>query len=244
MVKNRVGVMQDYGFPIDEQGRLELSLILVATANTIPTVFWFLAHIFTRPELVEGLAAEVAPVVQRTGDKVCIDIAVIEQSCPLLVSCYREAIRLSNQQVGNRCLTEDTIIADRNGVPYLLKKGVNVQMPAEALHLNKEAWGADADVFKADRFLVTNPKAIRSHFVPFGGGRHYCPGRNFATAENLGFAAAMLLGFEVTLEGTFPGTQPCTFAEAVAKPLGDGEGLRAAIKKRDGWENVKWHFKH
>lgn len=242
MVKNRVKVMEDYSFPTDEKGRLELSLILVATANTIPTVFWFLSHIFTRPDLVERVRAEVAPVAQRTGDRVSINITTLEQSCPLLVSCYREAIRLTNQQVGNRRLTEDTFISDGKGNSYLLKKGVNVQMPAEALHLNQAAWGPDAAVFNPDRFIFTSARAVRSHFVPFGGGRHYCPGRNFAMAENLSFAAAMLLGFEITLEGRIPEVQPCTFAEAVSKPVNQGAGLRGRVQRRKGWERVSWEF--
>lgn len=36
-------------------------------------------------------------------------------------------------------------------------------------------------------------------FIPFGGGKHLCPGQHFAFAENLGFLAAVVLGFR--LEG-------------------------------------------
>ena len=43
-----------------------------------------------------------------------------------------------------------------------------------------------------------SPWANRGAFFPFGGGKHLCPGRNFAQAENWGMLIALLLGFEIT----------------------------------------------
>jgi len=37
----------------------------------------------------------------------------------------------------------------------------------------------------------------KAGYIPFGGGKHLCPGRNIAFAEILGTLAALLLGFEV-----------------------------------------------
>ncbi|KAJ3543484.1 hypothetical protein NM208_g3553 [Fusarium decemcellulare] len=254
IVKNRAGVLRRYGISDVEVGHFELALLHVATANTIPTLFWFMAQIFTRPDLVQRLREEVLPAIER-GDQneVIIDITTLDQKCPLLVSCYREAIRLSNQAVGNRRILEDTTITDSKGNSYLLKKGMNIQMSAEVLHTMTDVWGQNVHDFDPERFIEKGSKESsqaektkRASFVPFGGGRHLCPGRNFAFAENLGFVASLLLGFEISSEHSsafeVPPMQKCGFSEAAGKPVKFGEGFGAQIRKREGWESTKWSF--
>ncbi|KAF4983952.1 hypothetical protein FZEAL_744 [Fusarium zealandicum] len=246
IVKNRANVLRRHGIPDSEVGHFELALLHVATANTIPTLFWFIAQVFTRPELVLRLRSEVLPVAQRGADgHVTIDITTLDQKCPLLVSCYREAIRLSNQAVANRRVLEDTTVSDGKGNSYLLKKGLDVQMPAGVLHTMESVWGQDVHEFDAERFIDKNgkensdlDKVKRSAFTPFGGGRHLCPGRNFAFAENVGLVACLLVGFDILplQEGTaafkVPTMVGCGFSEAAGKPENYGQGFGARIQKK------------
>ncbi|KAH7009626.1 cytochrome P450 [Ilyonectria destructans] len=255
IVKTRANVLRSYGFPGTEVGNFELALLHVATANTIPTLFWFMAQIFTRPELVMRLREEVMPAAQHgTDNEVTIDITTLDQKCPLLVSCYREAIRLSNQAVGNRRVLEDTTVSDGKGNSYLLKKGLNVQMSAEVLHSLKDVWGDNVDEFDPERFIEISgkensqtEKAKRLSFIPFGGGRNLCPGRNFAFAENLGFVTCLLLGFDISplsqdADFKVPVKMRCSFSEAAGKPINNGEGFGVQIQKKKGWESTKWLF--
>jgi hypothetical protein len=99
--------------------------------------------------LVLRLRAEVQPVVERVGDEVTINVDNLSNKCPLLISTYREVSRIFNNFICNRRVVEDTTIMDRKGRSYLLKKGVDVQMPSGPMHAMENAWGPDADTFLA-----------------------------------------------------------------------------------------------
>ncbi|KAK2043622.1 cytochrome P450 [Colletotrichum somersetense] len=257
IVKNRAAILRKHGISGEDIGVFEVALTHVATSNTIPTLFWFMAYIFSRPELVERLRDEVLPVIQHSGSgDVTIDIGALDERCPLLVSCYRESIRMSSKGMGNRKVMEDTTITDGNGRSYLLKKGCNVQMSSQVMHRLEKSWGPDSSSFVPERFIANSSKAYaesekikRASFIPFGGGRHLCPGRNFAFAENLGFVASLLAGFEVlTLDENMEQTDrvpehaSCSMTSAAVKPVDNGAGYGVRIRKREGWENVKWKY--
>ncbi|KAJ0339901.1 hypothetical protein COL922a_003930 [Colletotrichum nupharicola] len=257
IVKARADVLRSYGIPDREIGTFELGLLHVGTANTIPVFFWFLAHVFTRSELFERLREEVLEASQRKEDEAIIDITIFEKECPLLVSCYRESMLLSSRVIGNRRVTKDTTISDGKSRSYMLKSGVNLQLSAEVLHHMDHVWGEAPALFVPDRFLavknggrkeVGDEKMKRAAYIPFGGGRHLCPGRNFAFAENLGFVSALLLGFEVKpLNGNVgelqvPEAMACTLADGTPKPVRNGEGFGVRIVRREGWEKAKFRF--
>lgn len=260
IVKARAGALNKFGVPASYIGTLELALVHVGTSNTIPTLFWFVSHVITRPELVARIRNEAEAMVERKEgqDEVTVNVDELADKCPLLVSCYREAIRLGNKAVGNRRVLEDTTISDGKGRTYLLKKGIDVMMPSEPLHRSDNIWAAGSDggsvppnatEFDSDRFLdIEKNKTKRAHFLPFGGGRHLCPGRNFAFAENLGFMVSLLLGFDVgPTDGDWTSFEPpamdrCTITGAVSKPVNDGKGFGMKVTRREGWQGVRWRF--
>jgi len=284
-------------------GRMELAMAHVSAVNTMPTLFWFVVFVFSRPEVVRRARAECEGLVAASststpedegtaadGDgkrKKVVNVSLLESKAPFLVSCYRETTRLSNVQLGTRRVTDDTILADTNEkgerIEYLLKKGADVMMPAIVTHNSKEVWGEDVDEFKGDRFLNPGPASSssssesksgttntqqgreeerkkRGALIPFGGGKHLCPGRNFAFTENLGLVAALLVGFDVEglaeneavtkgfgsgYKGTANGGDKVYYpdpAHAVVQPLAEGEGYKLRIKRRKGWEDVEWAY--
>ena len=253
-IRNRVGILRGYGVEGQELGDIEVGLIHVPTSNSIPTLFWFFIHVFTRPDLVLEMRAEVEPIAKRgPGHVATINIDDILERCPLLISAYKEASRICNGFTCNRLALEDTTITDGHGRSYLLKKGAAVKMPAGVMHGSEDIWGEDAAAFRANRFLdkgLTSEQAKirRAAWTPFGGGAHMCPGRNFATAEIYGFMAALLLGYNVEpLDGNWDTYKPppmasCPQSTSVRKPEDEAAVCGTRLTRRSGWEAAQWKF--
>ncbi|KAI8722714.1 hypothetical protein NCS52_00416000 [Fusarium sp. LHS14.1] len=254
LVKNRAGALRKYGFTGNEVGQLEVILPNVATLNAVPTFYWMLLFIFERPELVNRLRKEVeaAAVVSNSEGKrtATFNIASFDANLPLLISCYRETMRLSNHSVSMRRIMQDMTITGADGQSYLLKKGVDLQLPAGVTHHDRSAWGKDFDEFDAERFLqkagdAETERRRKAAYFPFGGGRHLCPGRNFAFAEILGFMAVLVLGFDVEALGMRFGEMKMLggqLASGTVRPEKHGKGLGGKITRRSGWEDVEWRF--
>lgn len=263
LTKVRAEVCRDYGFTDQEIGHLELALMQVATTNAIPTAFWTLISILSSATLTADIRKELMSAVKissstTSGKKeISINISQFTTLCPLLVSTYQETTRLANSQVVTRRVMADTTISDGKS-NYLLKKGADVQMPAGVTHMSAANWGTNSTDFDARRFLQPEKKGLMSEqakeefkmqkraYFPFGGGKHLCPGRNFAFAEILGTIAILVLGFDVSgSDGELlkvPKMGRASLTEAVTKPDADGLKTGAKLTRRKGWEEVVWKF--
>jgi cytochrome P450 len=260
VIKERVAVNKKWGLPLDDIADHELGMLFVSVTNAIPTLFWMIFYVFHDSQLVADLQKELLESLEESkdanGQRECIfSVAKFSAECPLLVSTYQEVMRMTNRQLGTRTVIEDThlshsSVVDADGTPktYLLKKGTHIQMPTIITAYSPETWGEDVLEFKPRRF-ITNREQERLQnraFNPFGGGKHLCPGRHFAYAEILGAVAALVLGFEIkTPEGGNVSVPPITnsMVEAVCKPLPEvQQSLFAKIRRRPGWEDVKWRF--
>ena len=155
----------------------------------------------------------------------------------------------------------DTLLSSGTGSgakTYLLRAGCDVQIPAGVPHRNPSIWGSNASTFDASRFLTpeqrgddsvkakTEDREMKKGYFPFGGGKHLCPGRNFAFSEILGAVAVLVAGFEITdNEGKMirlPEMGRGRLGDAVVKPMGEGLQMGARIRRRKGWEDVVWRF--
>lgn len=261
LVRERGQLFRKWDTSVDQLSKNEISMMLAATTNTVPTMFWYMAHVWTRPELVEKLRIEVSQFVPCLHDsngirrsppvglkEITINFSKLDANCPLLDSCYREAVRLSSHIITLRRVATDMVISDSDGKSYLLKAGNDVMIPAKVVHRNPETWGENVDGFNPCRFLPDpdgnkeRDKLRKMSFVPFGGGKHYCPGRHFAFNENLAIMATTLLGFE--LEGLDKDNlrmEDSKMGQA-AKPLPGFEGGPCVIRRRKGWEHIEWKF--
>ncbi|KAH6673616.1 cytochrome P450 [Halenospora varia] len=261
ITKVRAATYRRFGIPDEDIGRLELALLHVSTSNAIPSLFWNLVYVGSSPTLTNEIREELVGTITTTetssGKEVSINISKFSTDCPLLVSAYRETIRLANAQLGTRRVMADTTISDGKK-SYLLKKGADVQMPAGVTHNEPSTWGPDVKSFNARRFLAPEDwdskteeekegdRMQKKAYIPFGGGKHLCPGRNFAFAEILGMVSVLVLGFDI--QGTdgkalkIPTMVRGGFADGVCKPVGEGAAMGARFVRREGWENVVFKF--
>ncbi|KEY67068.1 hypothetical protein S7711_04740 [Stachybotrys chartarum IBT 7711] len=244
IIRKRAVKLRESGFDDVDLGVQELMLPWVGNTNTIPALFWLFAHLFTHPGYLAKVRTEVEALVVRDGDTATLAASKFEKQLPMLYACYQECLRMYLHNVGARRVMADTRVQDTDGREYLLKKGVNIQWPPGVLQHLPSVWGADADDFYPERWLGTTTqeeKKRRGAFVPFGGGKHLCPGRKFALAEILGFVATLAVGFEA--EGVnLPGHEDPLFGQASRRPVWGGKDKGATIRRREGWENVVWKF--
>jgi hypothetical protein len=86
-------------------------------------------------------------------------------------------------------------------------------------------------------------KAQTQGLLPFGGGKHLCPGRHLAFTEIVSFVALVVYGFEVQLEGggllKLPPYKTAQLGENSKKPVYD---LEVLIKRREEYKGVTWGF--
>lgn len=257
ITRNRASFLQSYGLTAAEIGQTESMLPVVAITNSVPTFFWVLVNILPRPDLVRRIREEVESFIQisadepRVGKVVSMEVSRLDESLPLIVSCYRETLRLANHSVLTRRLMEDVNITTQDGESFLLKKGNDVQLPAAVTHRREGIWGSEPTKFDPDRFLASSSKTSdaergrKASYIPFGGGRHLCPGRNFAFAEIIAFVAILIVGFDVESTGiAFEDVQMGSplLASSTVKPVNQAKGLSVRMTPRKDFTGVRWRF--
>ncbi|XP_015697851.1 cytochrome P450 714C3-like [Oryza brachyantha] len=167
--------------------------------STAVTAIWCLMLLATHPEWQERARAEAMEVCRgRTpldGDalrRLKIVTMVIQETLQL----YPPASMMMRE-----ALTDDVRLGDVD-VP----RGTIVQVPRLMLHLDKDAWGADADEFRPERFAngVAAAACRAAHmYVPFGHGPRTCIGQNLAMVELKVVLARLLSKFAFSPSPTY-----------------------------------------
>ncbi|KAM0809414.1 putative Cytochrome P450 [Seiridium cardinale] len=202
--------------------RLLLGTVFNNVANTSPTAFWVIYHIFSDALVQEECRNEVKQAIQDTPDGIStIDLSFVLNSCPILLSTYHEVFRYHGMANSVRVVSEDHMLDNR----YLLKKGGLIMISARAQHSDPDIWGENVDQFYHKRFVKQqgDSKSLTAvAFRGFGGGATLCPGRHFATSEILLLATMLLLRFNVQPADGMPWVLPSTAnssqAEAMEQP--------------------------
>lgn len=72
---------------------LLLGTVFNNVANTIPSAFWVVYHVFGDPVVLEDCRGEVLQAVREEKETATIDLSVVLKSCPVLLSTYHEVFR-------------------------------------------------------------------------------------------------------------------------------------------------------
>ncbi|SLM34165.1 Cytochrome P450, E-class, group IV [Lasallia pustulata] len=246
MIQARHAANTKHGVSLWNQGRLEVGTLLGILANTIPSAFYMLVHIYSDPSLLKDIRAELETTAVSTAPpdaKRTLCILTLRDKCHLLHSTFQEMLRVHAHGAGSRFVREDTILDDQ----YLLKKGMVIQMPMAVMHSDPSIWGPDVASFQPRRFLKPNEaskglKANSPAYRPFGGGASMCPGRHFVALEVLALTACMVLRFDimpVVGEWSVPPQRQESLATNVFPPEKD---VRVKVTRRAGFEAVVWDF--
>lgn len=164
--------------------RDEVVTLLIAGSETVATTLaWVLHEIAGHPaverQLVHELTTELGDSVVRHSDFARL---------PVLDRVIKEALRLHTPNwLLTRRATEPTTLGG-----YRIPAGAEVGFSLTALHRDPGVFGSPL-AFDPDRWLDGNLAGFSADaMMPFGVGRHRCPGDTFAWAE-LGVAIATIL---------------------------------------------------
>lgn len=194
LVKARVKINDDFQIPLKETARIEVAGSQAILTNTLPGTFWIAYHIFSDPAVLDSIRNELSKGVRQDDDGTCtIDLTHVKSSCPILLSTFKETMRMYSTSTATRIAMEDYRLDNK----YLLKKGSTIMMPATVQHTSKSAWGDTVDVFDHERFAPGSKRVSPVAFRGFGGGTTLCPGRHFASTEILMFSALLVLRFDL-----------------------------------------------
>ncbi|OGM48315.1 putative cytochrome P450 oxidoreductase [Aspergillus bombycis] len=242
LVYARWKVQQEAGATLEDIARLEILTGVGILSNTVPSCFWLLFDILSRPELLRTIQDEIqqnAVSIDSTGTHT-LDLADIRGKCPTLLSSFQETLRTRSNSGQLRVIYQDTLLNDH----WLLKSGSILLIPAPAINTNSSAWGLDSGTFDPQRFTktaqMTDKKLKASGFLSFGLSPHICPGRHFATGEILALAALLIVRYDISpMHGSW--TEPKPNARAVAASLPPAaEKVEVTAVEREKYKGVEW----
>ncbi|KAF2092557.1 cytochrome P450 oxidoreductase [Rhizodiscina lignyota] len=148
-----------------------------STASTMQSFFYL---VLNHPNVYSKLESEIL-TAEKEG-KLSQMVSFSEgQALPYFQACLNEAMRI-RPALG----LEYQRFVPKGGATIDGKQyhgGMRASVNAWALHRDQNAWGKDADVFRPERWLEGDAKAMERNMYQFGGGRHLCIGRNLALLQ-------------------------------------------------------------
>ncbi|KAH7090760.1 putative P450 monooxygenase [Paraphoma chrysanthemicola] len=207
--------------------RSELLNILLAgrdtTAALLSNMLFSLSH---SPAILSRLRAEIAetvgtdvPTYEQLKDMKYLRAIIYESQrmYPIVPSNSREAI-------------QDTFLPRGAGpdgnAPIFVPKGAYVAYHTYSMHRRPDIFGADAHVFRPERWLEPGFRPGWA-YIPFSGGPRVCIGQNFALTE-VGFVVTRLVQlFEIEGRGDGVWREKLTIT-----CTGDG-GCNVGLKRRE-----------
>ena len=242
---NRWKVQHDAGATTEDIAKLEAAAGIGILSNTVPSTFWTLFDIYSRPSLLLELREEIRQnglVIEPDTGLHVVDLASIRDSCHLLVSSFQETLRLRSNGAPTRVVCKDILLNDQ----WLLKEGSILQMPAPTINRQPVAWGEATSDFNPRRFMKdTTQRDMKraTAFMSFGASPNICPGRHFASGEILALTAMMILRYDIAPESGIwkpPVLNTKAMAASMTPP---GETFSVKVHEREEFEEAEWDFR-
>ncbi|KAI0431593.1 cytochrome P450 [Xylaria sp. FL1042] len=252
LVKDFYASECSYGFSLSDRSHFEVGHAVATLANTYAAVFWMVFYVFSNSEILSELRQELSTVITTNRSDVTVgeqkihhtlDMMKVNTHCPILISTFRESMRLHSVGMSLRQVCKDTVI----NYSYCLKKDAMVLMPTIAIHTDPDVWGSDVLSFNYRRFLPisksksdtqkdrVSPAAFRS----FGGGTTLCPGRHFATTQIIVWISMLVMRFDVEPSGGWvrPTTEKSNLANVIMRPDDD---IEVKLTARNDYKDGTW----
>lgn len=241
LVQAEKKVFEQRDTSINDRARFGLVQAHGLLANTTPTAFWTLYHIYSHPVFLTEVREQVSPLLTTKKENgittYTIDVENIRE-VTLLHSVLYESLRYYSSGTGVLKVLEDTMLDEK----YLLRGNSLIFLPRHVFHFDRSSWGSTVNDFDPRRFvnLKSYPSAA---FRGFGGGANVCPGRLFAMSEILSMCAMFALRYDmmpVSGKWIHPGVNNQYMATLIHPPK---RRCEVKIVERKGWEGGVWAFR-
>ncbi|KAJ4290904.1 hypothetical protein N0V90_010100 [Kalmusia sp. IMI 367209] len=185
-----------------------LSILLAGrdtTASTISFAFMYLAQ---RPDIYARLRAIILDTFGSRSHPRSITFEGLK-NCNYLQWVLNETLRLQPVvPIDWRQALVDTTLPTGGGPdgtsPIYIRKGDNVDYQIYIMQRRTDLWGADAEVFRPERW---EGRKFGWEFLPFNGGPRICVGQQFALTEAAYVIVRLLQRFE-RMEGVGNSWEP------------------------------------
>jgi (+)-abscisic acid 8'-hydroxylase len=189
--------------------------LLASQVNSVNGAFWGFLNILNNPDVRKEVEKEIKEKFKFEEYEKSLN------EMQYLHACFTETTRFNTIGISLRAATKDEKI-NVNGKDYKIRKGDQLLIiPTE--YENPEIF-PNPEKFDPSRFLIQDPKKqqiFKEVLLPFGGGVHYCPGRNFAINEMKVLTILMLTEFDCQLSASNPEIKSSRTQLGFQKPLYD-----------------------
>jgi cytochrome P450 len=169
---------------------LGLTMIFAGAETTAVTLLAIFYDLLKNPRVYATLQTEISQL----SSPVAYNIA---QKLPYLDACIKESFRLYPAV----SILPERVVPDQGATicGHFVPGGTLVGATPWVLHLDKDVFGADAHVYRPERWLDDEEKVTKRNRVlfTFGGGPHACLGKNIALMEIYKIVPEILKKFEV-----------------------------------------------
>lgn len=180
-----------------------LTLGFASQHTTVATFVYALYRLAAHPEYAEILRSEVESVTEEYGwtSQAIRNMRKVD-------SFLRESQRLDGLGTisGPRKAMRDFTFSDGTRVP----EGAFLSIASQATHLDKQHY-PNAETFDPWRFCDDEHSRlvdVSPIYLPFGFGRHVCPGRFFAACEMKTMLAHIVWKYDIALPDSYQGQRP------------------------------------
>ncbi|KAG6329900.1 hypothetical protein ID866_9189 [Astraeus odoratus] len=170
-----------------------------STSNTFTQALY---HLVANPQYIQPLREEVDAVIEKYG-WTKEGIAKMEKIDSFLTESQRFEGTLTASI--RRKAMKDITLSDGTFIP----KGTHILVATHAIH-HDDAIYESANVFKPFRFCggdgnpMNQIASVNHGYLPFGFGRHACPGRFLAAHELKTMLAHIVASYDIKLEDNSP----------------------------------------
>lgn len=185
------------------QTQLESETLIQITAgsdSTATAIRMALLHVTTNPRILATLRAELDAALAAGAVTRPVIRDAEARALPYLQACIREALRIVPPVAGLLPKKTPPGAGDVLAGKYV-PPGTEIGWNAWGVMHDRATFGADADVFRPERWLDTADEAkvarmVEAQGVVFGAGKHGCLGRGVAMLELDKAVAELLMRFE------------------------------------------------